>query len=722
MAVAPDAAAAGPARGSLVTDAILRSYAQILFARSRWVGALLLLATMVAPRQAAYGLGATVLAFAVTRLFGLSDELTRTGLFGYNGLLVGLGCAAMFGPTLDAHVVGVVGVVTAVFMTAALYSALGSSFNLPPLTLPFLFVFYLVIGSARVLDIPLSPLLPETGWFATELPAQVSLYLRSLGALFFLPRTDAGLVILLALVVHSRIAVLLSAFGYAIAFAMQSRLLLVLDGTLPIVLGYNFILTSIALGGIWFVPSAASLLLALGAAMVCGLAAVGLVPFMTVAALPVLILPFNLAVILTLYAMRQRARDAHPKAVDFAIGTPEENLNYFHTRIARFGARYVVRFHAPFRGRWVCTQGVDGEITHQGPWKHAFDFEVRGTDGRTFRGDGQRPEDFLAFRLPVLAPASGTVARVIDHVPDNRIGEPNLLDNWGNLVLIYHAPGLYSLVCHLARGSVQVREGQFVRRGDEIARCGNSGRSPVPHLHLQLQAHPTIGAPTLPAELHDVVVEDDEGARLETTLVVQREQAIRNIEPNLDDAWRPAVGQPLRFEMERDGAKVRRETILPEIDAIGVRVLRSLELGAKSTYDYDDDLWRIFDTQGDRRSVLHLLQAALPTVPAEWATKLRWSDHLQLRYFLSPAGRIVLDFASPFIGDTALRMDYCVETNATTMAIVGRSRRVGPDSQPYVTTRATFDAAQRLTCVETTVRGRHRLARRVPADDEKEPA
>ena len=38
------------------------------------------------------------------------------------------------------------------------------------------------------------------------------------------------------------------------------------------------------------------------------------------------------------------------------------------------------------------------------------------------------------------------------------------------------------------RGSVGVRVGKDVRAGEPIARCGNSGNSTEPHLHLQREA------------------------------------------------------------------------------------------------------------------------------------------------------------------------------------------------------------------------------------------
>jgi hypothetical protein len=45
--------------------------------------------------------------------------------------------------------------------------------------------------------------------------------------------------------------------------------------------------------------------------------------------------------------------------------------------------------------------------------------------------------------------------------------------------------------------SFKVWVGQYVNKGDIIGYCGNSGRSAEPHIHLQLQTSPTIGAPTL---------------------------------------------------------------------------------------------------------------------------------------------------------------------------------------------------------------------------------
>jgi murein DD-endopeptidase MepM/ murein hydrolase activator NlpD len=56
----------------------------------------------------------------------------------------------------------------------------------------------------------------------------------------------------------------------------------------------------------------------------------------------------------------------------------------------------------------------------------------------------------------------------------------------GNHVIVKKAEGLYAALVHMQRGSVSVREGQVVRKGDLLGRVGHSGNSTAPHLHFQL--------------------------------------------------------------------------------------------------------------------------------------------------------------------------------------------------------------------------------------------
>ena len=125
---------------------------------------------------------------------------------------------------------------------------------------------------------------------------------------------------------------------------------------------------------------------------------------------------------------------------------------------------------------------------------------------RTWRGlvTAEPPETFVGFGRPVLAPASGRVALVHDGEPDHAArrsqlalapymlgqrrraqrGGPGLAGN--HVVIAVGSDGPFVLLAHLQRGSVQVQPGQPVSVGAPLARCGNSGNSTEPHLHLQV--------------------------------------------------------------------------------------------------------------------------------------------------------------------------------------------------------------------------------------------
>jgi murein DD-endopeptidase MepM/ murein hydrolase activator NlpD len=60
----------------------------------------------------------------------------------------------------------------------------------------------------------------------------------------------------------------------------------------------------------------------------------------------------------------------------------------------------------------------------------------------------------------------------------------------GNLIIIKHAEGEYSLLAHFKQNSIRVKIGDKVTKGQTIGLCGNSGNSSEPHLHFQVQNTP----------------------------------------------------------------------------------------------------------------------------------------------------------------------------------------------------------------------------------------
>jgi murein DD-endopeptidase MepM/ murein hydrolase activator NlpD len=57
---------------------------------------------------------------------------------------------------------------------------------------------------------------------------------------------------------------------------------------------------------------------------------------------------------------------------------------------------------------------------------------------------------------------------------------------FGNYVVLKIAPGVFAGYAHLQCGSVAVKPGDHVHRGQLLGRLGQSGNSAAPHLHFQL--------------------------------------------------------------------------------------------------------------------------------------------------------------------------------------------------------------------------------------------
>jgi murein DD-endopeptidase MepM/ murein hydrolase activator NlpD len=60
----------------------------------------------------------------------------------------------------------------------------------------------------------------------------------------------------------------------------------------------------------------------------------------------------------------------------------------------------------------------------------------------------------------------------------------------GNVVVLELEPGRFATYAHLAPGSLQVKEGERVTRGQSLGNVGNSGNSLGPHLHFHVSDRP----------------------------------------------------------------------------------------------------------------------------------------------------------------------------------------------------------------------------------------
>ncbi|MFO0952368.1 MAG: M23 family metallopeptidase [Isosphaeraceae bacterium] len=160
----------------------------------------------------------------------------------------------------------------------------------------------------------------------------------------------------------------------------------------------------------------------------------------------------------------------------------------------------AVVLEVPFEGEWAVGQGGRSAlVNHHYPipaQSHALDL-VKLSGGLACVGDDKKLESYAAFGAPLRAPAAGRVVRAVDRYPDMQIGQTDVESLVGNHVVIEIGPSRFVLFAHMQRGSLKVKEGQDVRVGDPIGRCGNSGNTSQPHLHLQVQSQAEFRSPGL---------------------------------------------------------------------------------------------------------------------------------------------------------------------------------------------------------------------------------
>lgn len=195
----------------------------------------------------------------------------------------------------------------------------------------------------------------------------------------------------------------------------------------------------------------------------------------------------------------------------------------------------------PFDGYWkVVKGGIDKPTSHS--WnilsqRYAYDFIYYGEDGKAYEGNGRKAESYYAFDQEVLAPADGTLIKVRNNIQDHPsagTGTIDLLtrDMRGNYLMIHHGKNVYSLIAHLKKNSCTVRQGDFVKRGQVIGRCGNSGHSTQPHIHFHVQDTPNfflaIGVPIL---FKKIEVRNDSSLMMRevTNGYISRNNSVRNL-------------------------------------------------------------------------------------------------------------------------------------------------------------------------------------------------
>ncbi len=493
---------------------ILNSYSIIFFLDNKVLASVILLVSFFNFWAGLSGLLSVVFTLLIGQFLHVDSLTLQRGVYSFNALLIGLGMGTFFDPGIVFFTLLALASLLSFFLSVTLGGRL-FKLNLPFLSLPFVIAFwFVVLPSSHFENLGLTQ---RNIFWINEMYAKggdsavqifqlidnfninklVDIYLRSLSSIFFQNNLISGFLIALALLYSSRIMFSLSVIGFLSAYFFAQY-----TGSEAAVINYynigaNYMMVAFAIGGYFLIPSKQSFLWTIILIPLTSLVLLFFYQLLGYIHLPTFSFPFAFVVILFLYFLQLRTKTNKLILTPLQLNSPEKNLYTFRNNQIRLAHWLYFPIFLPFTGEWTVTQAHNGEFTHKGEWGHAFDFMISDRNQKTFRNDGFRREDYYCYNKPVYAPANGYVEMIVDNVDENEIGQINLIQNWGNSIVIRHINGIYSQISHLRRGTFNVSKGEYVQRGDLLANCGNSGRSPVPHLHFQIQTLPFIGARTL---------------------------------------------------------------------------------------------------------------------------------------------------------------------------------------------------------------------------------
>lgn len=617
-------------------QAICAATAEILFLRGVGTGALLLMAMLLQPSVLLLGLTGVLSAVLFAKLLQLNPiDRDRAPLL-FNPLLAGLGVGYLFQLSAPSLFLAAAAGILAILFTWTLSHILRTFLWLPVLSLPFILVSWIIhLAAFRYAGLQ-HAILPAHA-YTIGLPLAIEGFLRTLGLIFFLPNVWVGIIVAVLLLFNSRIQFLLAVISYAMGTTLRG----ILTGTFIYVYhdpaALNFILVALAIGGFYLLPSPRSYLLAAISVALTAILSEAISVFWAAVGLPVHALPYNVVTMMMLYLLGLAGSRS---LVRIPQSSPEKTLDSEITARLRYqGTGRSINL--PFSGLWSVWQGCNGTWTHQGLWRYAYDFVIRDDQQQTYCGTGEQLVDYYAFRKPVLSPIRGWVVRVVKDLPDCTIGTVNSDHNWGNYVVLYDERGFYVEISHFAENSISVTVGDRIEYGSLLGRCGNSGYSPQPHIHIQVQLLPEVGSTTVPFSFVNLRVNNEFYSEISPA----ENSLLEAIAPNqkLSQAFTFPLDTQLHFQVLQKGRSIGKLILTNRMAIDGSFYLDSGK--AKLFYSCDQDGYRCHRLDG-KDTALQLLLLALPKLPLVHQGVHRWQDYLPISTVTTGLRRMTYQFFS----------------------------------------------------------------------------
>jgi hypothetical protein len=137
--------------------------------------------------------------------------------------------------------------------------------------------------------------------------------------------------------------------------------------------------------------------------------------------------------------------------------------------------------------------------------RFAIDWMRLDEAGRLVNGNAADVHSWVSYDSDVLAVADGRVVKTEQNLDDQIPGslpDPKnitLANVDGNYIVLDLGNSVFAFYAHLRRNSISVSPGEHVKRGQVLAKLGNTGNTSAPHLHFHLMdGTSTLGSNGIP--------------------------------------------------------------------------------------------------------------------------------------------------------------------------------------------------------------------------------
>jgi len=659
----------GKAKANYLIQSTLNSYSLMFFSLDNVFAFIILIVTFFSPAVGLCGLLAIALINLSAYIIGFNRDEILNGLFGFNALFLGLALGYEFSFNTTFVILFITGVFI-LLLTTVWLKGLFAIYNLPFLSFPFLLTYWIIsMAASNLMNIRLDE---NHTYLVNELTLNESslfyqfvhsadninifsfalIYFKTLAGTFFQSSVLGGMLIAFGLLYFSRIAFSLSIIGFASAYFFYSVFGADVNDLNYYLLGSNFIFLAIAIGCFFIIPNTYSYITVLLLTPVLMLVLLSFGKMLAIFQLKAYTLSFSVVCTAFLFSLNQRWLQKYLQVVTIQYFSAEKTIYKYLNSIQRFKNEHLYKISLPFFGEWNVSQGYDGKITHLGDWSKALDFVIVDSKSNTYREptsmrEGFSRENFYCYNKEILATYDGYVYDIINTVEDNDIGDVNTEQNWGNTIILNHLNGLFSQISHIKKDSFNVFIGQYITKGTFIATCGNSGRSPEPHIHFQLQTIPVIGSKTIAYPISYFIERRGQEKSLKISEVPIEGSFISNVQVNelliLSFSFYP--GQKITFQKEKNSLTINWEVFT---DAWNRTYIYCEESKSYAYFINDGVMIYFTDFEGDRKSLLFNFYLAAYRQLLGYYENIKIKDNVPLIHFNSKWLQFFQDFVAPF--------------------------------------------------------------------------